>query len=208
MKGLYSTKVLWVMGAFVVCGFLAACAEKAPVKKSVVQVQRGGVSYTALGLNEVLVKQSIVDSKFTMVKRGDSFVIIMPVKTSFNAGRPDVLLPSTLAPLTNIAKLLSQDPNWVVAIVGHTDTTGKVVANNELSLQRAKSVASVFSVAGVTRSRMATLGVGSTQPLAKNTTAKGCEENRRVELIIAPKATSDISTLANLYAVTKYQRNN
>ena len=207
MKSLYLTKVILIAGALS-CGLLAACADKAPEQKPVVQVKRGGVSYTSLGLNEVMVKQAIADSKFEVVKRGDSFVVTMPVKSSFNARRPDVLLPVTLTPLTKIAKLVNQDPNWVIAIVGHTDTSSNEVANDKLSLERAKSVSSVFAIAGFSRSRLYTSGVGSEQPLAKNNTAKGREANRRVELIIAPKSAGDISTLSNLYAVTKYQRNN
>lgn len=206
MKRLYLTRSALVAGV-IACGFLTACIEK-PVQQPVVKLKQGGVSYTSSGLNDIIVKQAIADSKFTLDQRGDSFVISMPVKSSFNKGRPDVLLPVTLSPLTKITKLLSQDPNWVVVIVGHTDTSGNAAANTKLSLQRAKSVSSVFSVAGVPHSRVYTEGAGSAEPLAKNTTAKGREQNQRVELIIAPKAAGDISTLSNLYAVTKYQRNN
>lgn len=183
---------------------LTACTNAEQKPTEVVQVKRGNVTYSSIGLNTLLVKQAVAGSKFEVVERGDSIVIIMPVKDSFNAKRPDVLLPVTLTPLTKIAKLMQQDSTKVMVIVGHADTTGTVQANDTLSVSRAKSVTSVFSVAGLSRSRMFATGVGSNQPIASNKTAKGREQNRRVELIIAPRTAGSLDTLPNLYAVTNY----
>lgn len=183
---------------------LVACSNSEQKPKEVVQVKRGNVTYTAIGLNTILVKQALVGSNFEVVERGDSIVVIIPVKGSFNPKRPDVLMPVTLTPLTKIAKLVKQDTSKVMVIVGHTDTTGTAVANNTLSAQRAKSVSSVFSVTGLPHSRMFATGVGSNQPIASNKTVKGREENRRVELIIAPRSSNSMDTLPNLYAVTNY----
>lgn len=183
---------------------LAACSNAEQKPHEVVQVKRGSVTYTSVGLNTVLVKQAVAGSNFEVVERGDSIVVIMPAKGSFNPKRPDVLMPVTLTPLTKIAKLVKQDTSKVMVIVGHTDTTGKAATNDTLSIQRAKSVSSVFSVTGLPHSRMYATGVGSNQPMSSNKTAKGREQNRRVELIIAPRSAKSMDTLPNLYAVTNY----
>ncbi|AZS50793.1 OmpA family protein [Entomomonas moraniae] len=183
---------------------LVACSNSEQKPKEIVQVKRGNVTYTSIGLNTILVKQAVAESNFEVVERGDSIVVIMPVKGSFNPKRPDVLMPVTLTPLTKIAKLVKQDTSKVMIIVGHTDATGTALANNTLSAQRAKSVGSVFSVAGLPRSRMYATGVGSNQPISSAKTAKGREQNRRVELIIAPRSSRSMDTLPNLYAVTNY----
>lgn len=186
---------------------VTGCSNPEP-QQQLIQVKRGGVTYTSTSINEAMVKQAIAGSKFEVVTRGDSIVIVMPVNTSFNAKRHDVLLPVTLTPLTKIAKLVKQDTSSVIIIVGHTDGSGEVAANNELSLKRAKSVGSVFNVAGLSRKQVFSTGVGSNQPLTTNSTTKGREQNRRVELIIAQKQNRELSTLADLYAVTNYQKNN
>lgn len=198
-----------VMASVLLTSLLTAtgCSSPEP-QQQVIQVKRGGVTYTSTSINEAMVKQAIAGSKFVMETRGDSIVIVMPVNASFNAKRQDVLLPVTLTPLTKIAKLVKQDTNSVVVIVGHTDDTGGAAVNNELSLKRAKSVGSVFNVAGLPRRQVFSTGVGSNQPITTNKTSKGREQNRRVELIIVQKQDRDIATLANLYAVTNYQKNN
>lgn len=183
---------------------LVGCSNSEQKPKEVVQVKQGNVTYSSVGLNILLVQQAVAGSKFEVVQRGDSIVIIMPVKGSFNPKRPDVLMPVTLTPLTNIAKLVKQDTSKVMVIVGHSDTTGTALANNTLSAQRAKSVSSVFAVAGLPHSRMFAIGVGSNQPVSSNQTSKGREQNKRVELIIAPRSAGSIDTLPNLYAVTNY----
>lgn len=176
-----------------------------PQPQPIVQIKRGGVTYTSNSINEAMVQQAIAGSKFKMEQRGDSIVVIMPVKASFNAKRHDVLLPVTLTPLTKIAKLVKQDPNSVIVIVGHTDNADAAVTNNELSLKRAKSVGSVFNVAGLPARQVYSTGVGANQPKVAGKNARSLDENRRVELIIVQKQNRDLTTLPNLYAVTNYQ---
>lgn len=179
-----------------------------PQPQPVVQIKRGGVTYTSNSINEAMVKQAIAGSKFQMEQRGDGIVVIMPVKSSFNAKRHDVLLPVTLTPLTKIAKLIKQDPNSVIVIVGHTDNASGGMSNNELSLKRAKSVGSVFNVAGLPARQVYSTGVGANQPKTASKNTRLLDENRRVELIIVQKQNRDLATLPNLYAVTNYQKNN
>lgn len=200
-------KKLLVVGYISTAAVLIGCTSQDTDNQQVVVVKRGNVIYSSMGINQQLVKQAVGSSKFEIEQRNDAIVVIMPVKNSFNAKRPDVLLPSTLSPLTNIAKLVKQDKDTVIIIVGHTDNAGNASANADLSKRRAKSVSSVFSVAGLNAYHLFATGVGDNQPRSTNSTPKGREENKRVEIFIVQKQDRDLSTLPNLYAVTHYQHN-
>ncbi|WP_026067489.1 OmpA family protein, partial [Pseudomonas fluorescens] len=67
-----------------------------------------------------------------------------------------------------------------VRIDGHTDTSGKEIYNQQLSLRRAKSVATVLTGVGMKEENVQLRGLGSSEPVASNDTAAGRTENRRV----------------------------
>jgi len=90
--------------------------------------------------------------------------------------------------LTQFANSLIANPDTEVNIIGHTDNTGNDAINNPLSENRANSVKSFLMSKNVPASRMTSAGLGSTQPVASNTTAEGRTQNRRVEVFIIPSA--------------------
>ena len=69
-------------------------------------------------------------------------------------------------------------------IIGHTDNIGGKSYNDNLSLNRAKSVASYLSAGGIDRNSIIEQGKGFSQPVADNTTEQGRAKNRRVEIFI------------------------
>ena len=70
--------------------------------------------------------------------------------------------------------------------MGHTDSTGRAAYNMQLSQRRAQSVAGILTAGGVAAGRIATVGMGQTQPVASNDTTAGRAQNRRVEIVIRP----------------------
>jgi outer membrane protein OmpA-like peptidoglycan-associated protein len=69
-------------------------------------------------------------------------------------------------------------------IEGHTDAVGGEEYNNELSLRRARSVATYLSRKfGVDASRLLAAGFGKRQPIADNETEEGRQKNRRVQIV-------------------------
>jgi OmpA-OmpF porin, OOP family len=85
--------------------------------------------------------------------------------------------------LSKSAALLKQFPSVMVEVHAHTDSQGSATYNQELSMNRAKSVRSYFVSQGVAESRMTAEGFGEDQPIADNATADGRALNRRVELV-------------------------
>lgn len=111
------------------------------------------------------------------------------IKITFDSGILFDVNSYTLRDISreNIAKLSEilqkyEDTNIMVA--GHTDNTGTEEYNQELSEQRAMSVAEYAAFTGVEASRMTIIGYGEQQPVADNSTAEGRQQNRRVEIAI------------------------
>lgn len=86
-----------------------------------------------------------------------------------------------LAPL---ADFLNKQPEAKIRIVGHTDSQGADAANMDLSARRAQSVGAYLVSTGVDASRITSVGMGESAPVATNDTAAGRAINRRVEVTI------------------------
>ncbi len=86
--------------------------------------------------------------------------------------------------LKEIASVLNENPGLKVKIIGHTDSDGDATANLDLSKRRAAAVKSTLAAEfGIDAARMATDGLGETQPADTNDTAAGKANNRRVEFV-------------------------
>ena len=71
-----------------------------------------------------------------------------------------------------------------ISVEGHTDSIGSVEYNKDLSMRRARSVASELRSQGVSGDRMQVRGFGEGSPIATNNTEEGRARNRRVEVIV------------------------
>jgi outer membrane protein OmpA-like peptidoglycan-associated protein len=72
-----------------------------------------------------------------------------------------------------------------VRVDGHTDASGKEAYNEQLSVRRATSVAKVLTTAGMKEENIQLRGLGSSVPVATNTTTAGRTENRRVAIVVS-----------------------
>ena len=73
----------------------------------------------------------------------------------------------------------------VFEVAGHTDSQGNDAANLKLSLERANSVRSALTGAGLPDNMLQVKGYGSQQPVASNDTPYGRFKNRRIEFKVA-----------------------
>jgi outer membrane protein OmpA-like peptidoglycan-associated protein len=79
---------------------------------------------------------------------------------------------------------MAKYPDLKILIEGHTDNTGTPAGNLTLSDARAAAVkAALVADFAVAADRLATRGLGDTQPAGPNTTATGRAQNRRVEIV-------------------------
>lgn len=95
--------------------------------------------------------------------------------------------------LTQLAKVLTQQPEIIIAVEGHTDSQkinnlGQIKDNWDLSVLRSTSVVRYLTetekVPGV---RLTATGKGEFQPLESNSTPEGRSKNRRIEIVLSPK---------------------
>jgi outer membrane protein OmpA-like peptidoglycan-associated protein len=90
--------------------------------------------------------------------------------------------PESHPALDDIATTLKQDASLHVAMEGHTDNTGDAHFNQQLSEQRARAVVQYLIDKGIAAHRLRAVGYGESRPIARNDTAQGRAQNRRVEI--------------------------
>ena len=96
----------------------------------------------------------------------------------------DRIKPESAPTLKEIGAMLAAHPELKLAIEGHTDNVGNAAENVKLSEARAAAVKAILvKDHGVDGSRLQARGLGSSKPVAPNTTAEGRQNNRRVELV-------------------------
>ena len=75
-------------------------------------------------------------------------------------------------------------PEAVIEVRGFTDSTGPEAANQELSRDRAVSVARVLASLGIERERIKVGGFSEAFPARSNETSEGRRSNRRAEVTV------------------------
>jgi outer membrane protein OmpA-like peptidoglycan-associated protein len=86
--------------------------------------------------------------------------------------------------LTEIAQVMRRNPDWTLAVEGHTDNVASDAYNLDLSGRRAAAVkAELGARFGIAGARLTTSGMGESRPQDRNDTLEGRARNRRVELV-------------------------
>jgi outer membrane protein OmpA-like peptidoglycan-associated protein len=126
-------------------------------------------------------QQQLADLKAKQTDRG---MVVTMGDVLFDTGRA-TLKPGSMAVLDRLAAYLQSNPRTRLIVEGHTDSTGSVATNEELSQRRADAVASALIERGVAAQNLRAVGKGEDLPVASNATAAGRQQNRRVEVIFS-----------------------
>jgi outer membrane protein OmpA-like peptidoglycan-associated protein len=94
------------------------------------------------------------------------------------------LQSTATANIESLVRVLNKYPDTNILVEGDTDNTGSDDYNLRLSERRAQSVADYQKSLGVAGSRISTVGLGESNPVASNDTEDGRRQNRRVEVAI------------------------
>jgi outer membrane protein OmpA-like peptidoglycan-associated protein len=133
--------------------------------------------------------EAIQNAKVEAIQNADGQT--QAIRVTFDSGilfatNSSTLNQASITALTQFSNSLKSNPETDVQIYGHTDSTGNDKINIPLSQQRAGSVQNFLMGQGIMSSRMTAQGMGSSQPVADNSTAVGKQQNRRVEVYIIP----------------------
>lgn len=102
----------------------------------------------------------------------------------FETGK-STIKPVSYPILNNVAKVMEENPDFLLHIAGHTDSQGNDDFNQKLSEDRAAAVKAYLVSKGVAEDRMTSEGFGESKPVADNKTAAGRKVNRRVEFTVS-----------------------
>lgn len=117
-------------------------------------------------------------------KRGT--VITLDGSVLFASGQYE-LLPIARNKLTDIARALKDQGFKKITVEGHTDSRGSESTNLRLSENRAMAVRTLLVGEGLDPSKVTSVGLGESRPVANNSTSEGRANNRRVEIIVVPE---------------------
>jgi len=123
-----------------------------------------------------------IPSAFDQPLETAGFVILSDLE--FKSGSA-TLADKAFASLQALAKYLKNNPNRIVALVGHSDSIGDLDRNIALSKQRAEAVAQrLVQNFEIISDQIIAAGTGYLSPVASNLTAEGRKQNRRVEAVL------------------------
>lgn len=168
----------------VVCGLIGATRNSKSARNAAAGCAAIGAGVGAyMDHQEKELREELAGTGVRVVRDGDQIQLIMPSNITFNTD--EYLIKNEFyATLDSVGKVLYKYKDTQLDVIGHTDSTGQDDYNMTLSQQRANSVASYLENRGIPGNRLATLGMGETQPIANNDTAAGRAQNRRVELYV------------------------
>ena len=93
------------------------------------------------------------------------------------------LRPEAMGTLNMIVGVMKDNPDLKFEIDGHTDNSGTVAHNLDLSLQRANAVRTQLISMGIDASRLTTKAFGDSKPISDNNSPEGKANNRRIEFV-------------------------
>ncbi len=132
-------------------------------------------------------REALAKSEAAAVSReGNLLAVTFKGDVTFDTNST-IVRPGLQSEINRVAGVLTQYPQTLVRVEGHTDSVGSNEYNQDLSIRRANSVKNLLVQRGVAESRIDAVGYGETLPVATNETEAGRQRNRRVEIKIAPQ---------------------
>ncbi len=171
-----------------VANYSVATAKKNNSAVSLIASKLGTTIYlqvVSIGLNESDLIQPDIKSEInrfssTLINEG---AIVLDDLT-YRSGS-STLGDGPFNSLLELAKFLKSTPTASIILVGHSDSTGELSQNIELSKNRAQAVADrLIKNHSIEQSRISAQGIGFLSPKTNNSTEKSRKKNRRVEAVL------------------------
>ena len=106
--------------------------------------------------------------------------LLSATKIEFDTGKSSINAKSNDL-ITSIAEVARDCPDAEFEVAGHTDSSGSLELNMNLSQARAQAVINRLGQLGINADRFSAQGYGPNQPIGDNSSAEGRAQNRRIE---------------------------
>ncbi|MBC8412929.1 MAG: OmpA family protein [Nitrospira sp.] len=151
----------------------------------------GGATGAGIGnmmdKQEAEMRQALAASEAAAVRReGNLLAITLRGDVTFDTNSASVR-PGMYSEISRISDVMSNYPDTLIRVEGHTDSKGSEEYNLDLGARRAGAVKDLIANKGINQNRIETVTYGETMPIATNDTEAGRQLNRRVEIKIAPR---------------------
>lgn len=154
-------------------------------------------------------KQEIEDGHIQVERLRGQLKVDLVDEILFDSGEAE-LNPAGIGVLKKVGTILKKAEGRQIVVHGHTDNVqivGRLAetfpTNWELSAARAVNVTRFLQdTAGMNPKQLSAAGFSEYQPRADNATAEGRQQNRRIEIVLAPAPIVPISPDAEAEAVT------
>ena len=131
-------------------------------------------------------------ARFGTVKETAQGLVLVLSDALWAGARAAELTPKAVATTVDpLAALLANNPELRVRIEAYADARGDGTELQKLTQDRAETLAGRLVSAGVDGARIQANGMGTSNPVAANTTPAGRQRNRRIEITLTPSASSD-----------------
>jgi len=194
LKSLKAILVILLVLSFSGCSLVIQKGRRSDVQKIEELSQKVDELTQAQNIFEERLFQEIKDKQVKLKMAEKGLVITFVADVLFDSGKAK-LRPEAFPSLDKVAKVLNENvADFKVGIEGHTDNepikSSGWKSNWELSTERALSVVHYLSEEkNVAGERLSVLGYGEYHPVAENSSKRGKQLNRRVEVVIFPKLT-------------------
>ena len=139
-------------------------------------------STDAAGNTNVKQKTITVDILVEKIGEGRYRIIINSINFKFDS---DKMIGNYQKTLNRLVSILSKFNQYQFKITGHTDTTGKIAYNQNLSIKRARAVYDYLVAKNMKKDRMTIEGKGELEPLiSPEKNEEDQRKNRRVEFYL------------------------
>lgn len=103
-----------------------------------------------------------------------------------NYANSDLILDKKLVMYaTQLKKILKENPDKKVTIIGHTDNVGNAEDNFRIGLKKSRQIKWYLTVRrGIKRSKVTAISRGESSPIEENSSIWGRKKNNRIEIIV------------------------
>lgn len=162
---------------------LASREQRVAELEKLVAEKEAQMEQLRLSLSNALRGYNAAD--LTIEERSGKIYVSLSQNLLFKTGSDKVDAKGEQA-LVQLAKALNDNPNIEIIVEGHTDNTGGVDYNWDLSTRRATAVVKILAINSVAPGRLVASGRGMHHPVVPNTTEENKAKNRRTEIILSP----------------------